>query len=96
MNNMIEYGLLDETLEAYVEWREECTAVRDAYRQWSAAPPWCRTAAFGDYLAALDNEQHAAEIYAELYAALIRRVGERASTGLGRPQRKPRRGPHKI
>jgi hypothetical protein len=85
MNEVIDYGLLDETLDAYAEWLEECTAVREAYRWWSDAPHNRKSAAFDEYLAALDNEQHTAELYADLYAELIRRVGECASTGLGRP-----------
>jgi hypothetical protein len=48
MNNAIYDQLVDETLDAYVEWREECAGVRDAYRRWSTAPPSQVTDAFGE------------------------------------------------
>ena len=85
MNELLDHRLLDETLDAYAEWLEECAEVRAAYRWWSDAPHNCKTAAYGQYLAALDNEQHTAELYADLYAQLIRHVGECASKELGRP-----------
>jgi len=52
--------LVDETLDAYVDWREECAGVRDAYRRWSTAPLSHVTDAFREYRTALDNEEHAA------------------------------------
>jgi hypothetical protein len=85
MNEMLDYGLLDETLDAYAEWLEECAAVRDAYRWWLDAPHNRKSAAFDDYLAALDNEQHTAELYAHLYGQLVHHVRECASKELGRP-----------
>ena len=85
MNDIIDYRLLDETLDAYAEWLQECAAVREAYRWWSDAPHNCKSAAYDEYIAALDNEQHTAELYADVYAELIRHVGDRASNELGRP-----------
>jgi hypothetical protein len=79
MNNAIYDQLVDETLDAYVEWREECAGVRHAYRRWSTAPPSQVTDAFGEYLAALEDEEHAANHYAQL----IHRVSQHVS---GRPQ----------
>jgi hypothetical protein len=84
MNELLDYGLLDETLDAYAEWLEECNAVREAYRCWSDAPYNRKSAAFADYLASLDNEEHTAELYAHLYKELIRHVRESVSTDLGR------------
>jgi hypothetical protein len=75
MNNGIYDRLVDETLDAYVEWREECAGVRDAYRRWSSAPLSEVTDAFREYLTALEYEEHAADRYAQL----IRRVSQHAS-----------------
>jgi hypothetical protein len=62
--------LVDEPLDAYVEWRETCARVSDAYRSWaSETAPGDRTA-FGSYVAALDAEEHAAQGY----AGLVRRA----------------------
>jgi hypothetical protein len=75
MNNPYAARLLDETLDAYVEWREDCAAVRAAHRRWSTAPVSHATDAFDEYVATLNNEEHAANLYAQL----IRRVSRRAS-----------------
>src|SRR5579859_6012514 len=75
MNNSVNERLVDETLDAYVEWREEYAAVGDAYRRWSTAPLSHVTDAFREYLAALNNEEHAANHYAQL----IRRVSQHGS-----------------
>jgi hypothetical protein len=56
--------LIDELIEAYVGWREACVRVRDAYRLWAGDTGPDSGLAFGLYRAALDEEQHAAEIYA--------------------------------
>jgi hypothetical protein len=56
--------LVDKLVEAYVDWRETCARVNDAYRFWaSEAGPRGRVA-FGLYMAALDAEEQAAEVYA--------------------------------
>jgi hypothetical protein len=56
--------LLDRLVDAYVDWREACGRVNDAYRSWSSESSPRNKAAFGAYLAALDAEQQAAEVYA--------------------------------
>jgi hypothetical protein len=68
---------LDDAVYAYVDWREECTAVWYAYRRWEEASTADAALAFGAYTAALDREESAAKVYAEL----MRRVDdlERAS-----------------
>jgi hypothetical protein len=52
--------------DAYVNWREECVALQDAYDAWTRAraehPPF----AFEAYRSALDREEQAANAYAEL------------------------------
>jgi hypothetical protein len=72
---------VDEAVLAYVEWREECTAVWDAYRRWARAPSADAAFAFGEYTSALDREQGAATVYAEL----MRHVGHLVETGLDYP-----------
>jgi hypothetical protein len=59
-------------MEAYVSWREQCSAVSVAHSCWASAPRadadlWHRA-----YSAALDGEERACE----LYAALVRRAGD--------------------
>jgi hypothetical protein len=74
MNPLRQKRLVDALVEAYVDWRETCACVNDAYRSWASEPgPW-RSVAFYLYMAALDAEQHAAEVY----AGLVRRADELA------------------
>ena len=62
--------LMDEAVDAYVEWREECATVRDAYERWARAPAADSGSAFAAYWAAVDREERAADIYAELMGRL--------------------------
>ena len=64
-------SLVDELVEAYVDWREECSAVWVAYSDWSDAPASDAADRYATYSAALNREQHASESYARL----VRRVG---------------------
>jgi hypothetical protein len=57
MNNSDNEQVVVGVLGAYVEWREECARVRDADRRWATAPLRHVSDAFGDYLAALRNEE---------------------------------------
>jgi hypothetical protein len=57
-------ALVDAAVEAYVDWREECLFVWDAYRRWSRAPRADATVAFAAYAAALDREERASTYYA--------------------------------
>ena len=57
--------LLDGLVDAYVLWREACARVTVAYRSWASDSSPRNRAAFAAYLAALDAEQQAAEVYAE-------------------------------
>ena len=63
--------LVDELVEAYVDWRETCARVNDEYRSWRQTGPSGRVE-FGLYIAALDAEERAAEAYARL----VRRADE--------------------
>ena len=38
MNDSIDTRLVDEAVDAYVDWREECLVVWDAYGRWTGAP----------------------------------------------------------
>ena len=64
--------LVDDAIRAYVDWREECRAVWDAYQGWGAAGATDAALAFAVYTAALDREQQASDVYADM----IRRVGD--------------------
>ena len=57
-------GMIDELLERYISWREECQAVRLAYQSWAQSGRWERRLTYAGYLAALDREEQAARIYA--------------------------------
>jgi hypothetical protein len=72
MNALRRERLVDELVEAYSDWRERCARVSDAYRSWASGTGACGRAAFGLYLAAVDAEEEAAEVY----AGLVRRADE--------------------
>jgi hypothetical protein len=62
--------LVDKLVDAYVAWRETCDRVDDAYRSWASGTGPRGGLAFGLYMAALDEEEQAAEVY----AGLVRRA----------------------
>jgi hypothetical protein len=66
---------VDKMVDAYVDWHEACILVSDANCFWSSAPGPDLTVAFRWYMAALDREERAAEVYARL----VRRVGDLAA-----------------
>jgi len=75
MSIRVEYGspnpaVVDAALDAYVCWREACTAARDAYRWWSSAEKADRRLASTAYMAALDREESAAKAYAAAMSEL--------------------------
>jgi hypothetical protein len=55
---------VDELVEGYVSWREECQAVGLAYERWIACDRRERELSHAAYLAALDREERAARTYA--------------------------------
>jgi hypothetical protein len=59
-------SLADRLIDLYVRWREESHAVQVAYERWASAQREDRPAAFAAYSAALDREERAGEVYAEL------------------------------
>jgi hypothetical protein len=75
MNKLRKKRLVDTLMDAYVSWREACLRVSDAYASWTSERGVRATVAFGSYMAALEREQNAAEVY----AALVRRTRELVS-----------------
>jgi hypothetical protein len=70
-----------KALDAYVEWREACLAVQVAYGLWRSRRGGDRAFAFYAYEDALDREEHAANVYARL----VRAIGEATLTGRAVP-----------
>jgi hypothetical protein len=70
MNTLTRKRLVDKLVDAYVAWRETCARVDDAYRWWGSETGPSGRVAFGVYMAALDAEEQAAEVY----AGLVRRA----------------------
>lgn len=64
MNTRYERRLVDEAIDAYVDWREECATLKDAYRRWTQASDADAEFAFWGYRAALDREESASFAYA--------------------------------
>lgn len=62
-NTALGQGAIDELLERYICWREECRTIRLAYRRWADSPRGERGLTYAAYLAALDREEHAAGAY---------------------------------
>jgi hypothetical protein len=78
---LLQRQTVDRAVLAYVGWRAECTAVRNAYRHWVEAPSAEATLAYRGYQSALEREEAAAQVY----AGLMRRVGHLVETGLDYP-----------
>ncbi|HTU84180.1 MAG TPA: hypothetical protein VMF57_01325 [Solirubrobacteraceae bacterium] len=57
-------ALVDNALAMYVEWREATDTVADTYGRWCIAPAGEEAPRFAAYMAALDQEQTAAGMYA--------------------------------
>jgi hypothetical protein len=66
--------LVDEMLERYVEWHEAAASVHAAYLEWSGAPPGDKAWRFSVYMAALDQEESAANTYAAVVGELGHRL----------------------
>jgi hypothetical protein len=74
-----ERAVVENTVAACTQWREECDAVRNAYLRWLGASVARKTNAFDDYRGALDREERAAR----RDARLMGRARHLAETGLG-------------
>jgi hypothetical protein len=53
-------------MDAYLDWRDQCAAVSDAYRCWADAGEADAAPAWRAYEAALDREERASALYADL------------------------------
>jgi hypothetical protein len=62
--------MVDEAMDAYVDWREESAHVWEAYHRWLSAGRTDAALAFRAYAAALDREERASEVYAGLISRL--------------------------
>jgi hypothetical protein len=63
-------SLIDAAFEAYLDWREECDSVWEAYTCWRGAETREARATFWAYRAALEREEQAARNYALLVARI--------------------------
>ncbi len=68
MSAQVPSELIDRLIELYCDWRSQCWNVRAAYAQFTAATADDRAVAYAAYLAALDREESAADLYAEQVA----------------------------
>jgi len=64
---------IDELLESYVSWREECQAVAFAYGRLIASGRGERQLAYAAYFAALEGEERAARTY-DHHVERVRRI----------------------
>lgn len=62
--------MVEDATDAYVAWREESARVWDAYERSLNSGPADAVLAFRAYLAALDREERASEVYADLLGQL--------------------------
>lgn len=76
MNKLTHKRLVDKLMEAHLGWREACLRVSDAYGSRASETDPGATSAFESYMAALDQEERAADVY----AGLVRRAGQLASS----------------
>lgn len=81
MTGQIDESLIDETFDAYLDWRDQCVAVRRAYERWAgASPSGARATSFCAYRAALAREELAASLYGAFVRCLESRVRRPATT----------------
>jgi hypothetical protein len=66
MTPLIDRQLVDRAVEVYVDWREACIWVNDAYLVWSRQRGSDADVTFGGYTAALDREERIAAHYARV------------------------------
>lgn len=64
--------LVNEAMDAYVEWQQRCGEVWVAYSYWAAARASTVAPCYVAYAAAVDREERASQIY----ASLVQRVTE--------------------
>ena len=67
-------SIIDDAVLAYVEWREACDAVWTIYGLWASGAAHNPRCAHAAYQAALDREEAAARVYAQLISHVADRV----------------------
>jgi hypothetical protein len=72
VNTQVRPELIDVMVDVYVDWREECVALRKAYERWSSVRVAERKLAFAAYRAALDREDRASAAYADIVKSVER------------------------
>ena len=72
---------VEDAMEAYAHWRQECMLVGDAYGRWAGAPAPDARLAFAAYVAALDREEQAEKLYANLIGQASRPVADESHRG---------------
>ena len=70
-DSLIDERVLDEAIDRYVAWREECYVVQDAYERWTGSSGADAARAFVEYQAALDREGQIAAVYRDLMARVV-------------------------
>lgn len=70
-DSLIDERLLDEAIDRYVAWREECYVVQDTYERWTHASGADAAWAFAEYHAALEREGEIAAAYRDLMARVV-------------------------
>ena len=75
--------LIDELMNSYVQWRQQCLAVNEAYERWLRGPRKDRADAFEGYRIALDLEEHASSLYAKRVRRFERTHTQRLRTPAG-------------
>jgi hypothetical protein len=79
----IDSRLVDEAVDAYVDWREECIAVWSAYGRWVRATIVDAPLAFSAYRAAVDREECASHVYAALMTRIAAALAREEQTPPG-------------
>jgi hypothetical protein len=64
--------LIDDLEDTYRDWRRASAAVEAAYRRWQLAPATAAHRAYAEYVASLDDEEDAAEEYAQSFLRYLR------------------------
>lgn len=79
-------GLVDRMLDTYLDWCETADAVAGTYGRWCAAPTGEQGMWFAAYMAALDQEEAAAAVYADSIRELGRWLHDSDSDRASEPR----------
>jgi len=80
MTDQMDSHLADEAIRVYIDWREESAGVWDAFDRWESTHGADAGTAFAAYRAALDREECAARVYADLLVRVAGGKGGSAPT----------------